>query len=184
MNDTNDPDVANGIIGRLCSLRQIGNEAADMGRRHGRNHSVCSKHAAAGSHAGYAALARRYFLDWRRQMDAPALFFDGGDERRNQRLRTAVDIAKFLLEHRSARSADPFDTGGDPGRRNIVGILVEFQVEQPPPQKVEHFAAGTTLDPLPRRNSLQIVEAPAPGRQKHLQAGAEFRDRTKLRKEQ
>src|SRR5690606_27760361 len=85
---------------------------------------------------------------WGRQMDLAAQLFDRRREGRDQRLGAALDVAQFLLEQRAARATEPLDPLPDPGRRDALGVLVEFQLEQRAPELVVDSRPAPGAEPV------------------------------------
>ena len=105
-------------------------------------------------------------------------------ERLHQRLRAALDVAELLLQQRAARAADALDARPDPGGRDVVGVFVEFQVEQRPPEPVVDRLAAPALDPVLAEHVLQRSPVVAPRRDEHQRAVAELLEQARVRKAQ
>jgi hypothetical protein len=110
--------------------RQVRNQPGDQRRRYGGDHGIGGKAALAGLDAGDAALRRGDAARRHAEMQPAALRREGVHQSLDQRLRAAVDIAEFLLEHRAPGSADAPHARGDPRGRDVAGHLVELQLHQ------------------------------------------------------
>ena len=152
-----DADVADRRVAGNVRRRQIRHQAADQRRRHRRDHGVGRIELAAGGDAGDAPRRHLDLFGRRLEHHAAALCRDGVDQRMDQRFRAALDIAELLLHHRAARGAEPLDARPDPGRRDIVGKFVEFQLEQRRPQTLIDAAPAPGGDPVLGRDVFEAA---------------------------